>query len=73
MEVPVTDQRLIGHRHESIARSSVRLRRDRAPGGDVLAQFMAGNDRRAGHRDGATCLPPLMGTPVQAGDARGWY
>ena len=26
-----------------------------------------------GRRDGATCLPPPMGNPVQAGDARGWY
>ncbi len=32
-----------------------------------------GNDRRVGRRDGATCLPPPAGNPVQAGDARGWY
>ena len=32
-----------------------------------------GADRRVGRRDGATCLPPPTGNPVQAGDARGWY
>jgi hypothetical protein len=31
------------------------------------------NDRRVGRRDGATCLPPPAGNPVQAGDARAWY
>ena len=32
-----------------------------------------GTDRRVGGRDGATCLPPPAGSPVQAGDARRWY
>ncbi len=38
LEVPVADQRAAGHGQERIARASVQLRGDRAPGGsDVLA------------------------------------
>ena len=46
--------------------------RPRTSGG-MLAQSRAGMTAGVGRRDGATCLPPPAGNPVQAGDARGWY
>jgi hypothetical protein len=55
-------------RQERTARDSVRFRRDRVP-----ARAVQGGKDRVSHRDGATCLPPPAGNPVQAGDARGWY
>jgi hypothetical protein len=42
MEIPAAGQRPIGHRHKRKARGSAQLPRDRAPGGDILARFMAG-------------------------------
>jgi hypothetical protein len=47
-----------------------RLRRDRVPAA-TYSPVHGKNDRRLGHRDGATCLPLPTGNPVQAGDARG--
>jgi hypothetical protein len=65
MEVPVADQGAAGHGRERTARGSVQLRRDRAPGGDVIAQFMA--RMTAGQVTGTAppACPRRWETPVQ--------